>query len=193
MTPIHVAVRNGITIELKLGDITHQDDIQAVVNAANRELMSGGGVAGAIHSSAGPELAEACKPLAPIRPGEAVITPAFDLPNDSVIHCLGPVYGQDTPSPDLLALCYKAALSVAETNEVKSVAFPAISTGAFGYPLDEAAEVALGAVLGVADDLVHVKLIRFVLRDDAARDIHGQVLSRLAEQGFATSLGEGQD
>lgn len=191
MTPIHTAVRNGITVELTLGDITRQEDVQAIVNAANAELMPGGGVAGAIHESAGPELAEVCKTLAPLRPGDAVMTDGFNLPNEKVIHCLGPVYGKDQPAPDLLALCYQAALALAEKNRVESIAFPAISTGAFGYPLDEAAEVALGAVIGMADQLSQVKLIRFVFFEEAARDIHGQVLSRLAEQGFATSLGEG--
>ena len=191
MTPIHTAVRNGITIELSLGDITHQDDVQAVVNAANAELMPGGGVAGAIHRAAGPELAEACKPLAPLRPGDAVMTDAFRMPNQKIIHCLGPVYGQDQPAADLLALCYQAALALADKNGLESIAFPALSTGAFGYPLAEAAEVALGAVVGMADQLTRVRLIRFVLFDEAARDLHGQTLSRLAEQGFATSLGEG--
>lgn len=191
MIPIHSAVRNGVTIELTLGDITHQDDVQAVVNAANAELKPGGGVAGAIHQAAGSELEEACAPLAPLRPGDAVMTPAFNLPNEKVIHCLGPVYGQDKPSADLLALCYQAALALADRNTISSIAFPAISTGAFGYPQDQAAEVALGAVLGMADQLVHVKRVRFVLYDEAARDLHGQTLARLAEQGFATSLGEG--
>lgn len=191
MIPIHSAVRNGVTIELTLGDITQQDDVQAVVNAANAELKTGGGVAGAIHDAAGPELAEAGARLAPLRPGDAVMTPAFKLPNEKVIHCLGPIYGQDKPSADLLALCYQAALGLADRNSIRSIAFPAISTGSFGYPLDQAAEVALGAVLGMADQLVHVKLIRFVLYDEAGRDLHGQTLARLAEQGFATSLGEG--
>lgn len=191
MTPIHSAVRGGINYELTLGDITNQPDIEAVVNAANAELMPGGGVAGAIHKAAGPELAEACAPLAPLRPGDAVMTPAFNLPNEKVIHCLGPVYGQDKPSADLLALCYQAALGLADRNKLRSIAFPAISTGSFGYPPEQAAEVALGAALGMADQLVNVKLVRFVLYDEASRDLHGQTLSRLAEQGFATSLGEG--
>lgn len=191
MMPIHTAVRNGITLELALGDIARQKDIQAVVNAANAELMPGGGVAGAIHEAAGPELVEACKPLAPLRPGDAVMTPGFRLPNEKVIHCLGPVYGQDKPSADLLALCYQAALALADKNNIESIAFPALSTGAFGYPLDEAAEVALGAVVGMADQLVRVKQIRFVFFDEASRDLHGQTLARLAKQGFATSLGEG--
>ncbi|MFO7995007.1 MAG: macro domain-containing protein, partial [Marinobacter sp.] len=89
---------HGKTVECVRGDITRQDDIQAVVNAANAQLMPGGGVAGALHSAAGPGLAEECRPMAPIRPGEAVITGAHNLPNRFVIHCLGPVYGVDEPS-----------------------------------------------------------------------------------------------
>lgn len=192
MTSIHSAVRHGVNLELALGDITQQHDIQAVVNAANAQLLPGGGVAGAIHRAAGPELVAACAPLAPLRPGDVVMTPAFNLPNEKVIHCLGPVYGQDKPSAQLLALCYQAALSLADRNGIKSIAFPALSTGSFGYPLGEAAEVALGAVLGMADQLEQVKLVRFVLFDEAARELHGQKLARLAEQGFATSLGEGE-
>ena len=87
-------------IELKTGDITEQDDLDAVVNAANAELAPGGGVAGALHRAAGPGLAEEAAPMAPIEPGEAVITGAHDLPNDYVIHCLGPVYGRDEPSDE---------------------------------------------------------------------------------------------
>jgi len=86
-----------IQIECVQGDITHQPDVDAIVNAANAELLPGGGVSGAIHRAAGPRLAQACQPLAPIQPGQAVLTPAFDLPNRAVIHCLGPVYSIDNP------------------------------------------------------------------------------------------------
>ncbi|MFD2667199.1 macro domain-containing protein [Halomonas halophila] len=109
--------------------------------------MSGGGVAGALHRAAGPELAEACAPLAPIHPGEAVITDAFGLPNRHVIHCLGPVYGVDEPSDALLADCYRHALELAQRHDIESLAFPALSTGAFGYPAAEAARIALSTVL----------------------------------------------
>lgn len=102
----------------------------------------GGGAAGAIHRAAGPGLAEECRPLAPIRPGEAVITGAQNLPNRYVIHCLGPVYGVDEPADELLASSYRSALELAEQNQIRSVAFPAISTGAFGYPMEPAARVA---------------------------------------------------
>lgn len=93
----------GVTIECVQGDITRQEGFDAVVNAANAELRPGGGVSGAIHRAAGPGLAEECRPLAPIKPGQAVITSAHKLPNRFVIHCLGPVYGVDKPSDRLLA------------------------------------------------------------------------------------------
>jgi O-acetyl-ADP-ribose deacetylase (regulator of RNase III) len=154
---------NGKTVECVRGDVTRQDDIEAVVNAANAQLMPGGGVAGALHSAAGPGLAEECRPMAPIRPGEAVISGAHNLPNQYVIHCLGPVYGVDEPSQRLLAECYRNSLELADSKGIESVAFPAISTGAFGYPLEEAAEVALGTVKKVLPQLKNVKRVRFVL------------------------------
>src|SRR5690554_4254998 len=149
-------------IECRQGDIAQQTDMDAVVNAANAELRPGGGVAGALHRAAGPELDRACRPLAPIRPGEAVITEAFGLPNRHVIHCLGPVYGVDEPADELLAACYRHALELAEREGLRSLAFPAISTGAFGYPLRAATEIALATVLEAAPRLASVRLIRFV-------------------------------
>jgi O-acetyl-ADP-ribose deacetylase (regulator of RNase III) len=151
----------------------------AVVNAANAELMPGGGVAGAIHRAAGPELANECRSLAPIRPGQAVITRAYGLPNRHVIHCLGPVYGRDEPAADLLASCYRNALDLADQIGVESVAFPAISTGVFGYPPAEAAAVALHTVVGHAATLKAVRHVRFVLFDDASLALHTTALERL--------------
>ena len=160
------------SIECVQGDIARQTEIDAVVNAANAQLRSGGGVAGALHRAAGPGLAEECQPLAPIRPGQAVITGAHNLPNDHVIHVLGPVYGRDNPSDRLLADCYNNALDVAEENGVESIGFPAISTGAFGYPTDEAAEIALDTVVAKAKELSRVKLIRFVLFERKSLEVH---------------------
>jgi len=167
-----------VKIELKKGDIARQDDVEAVVNAANKDLLPGGGVAGAIHQKAGPELEKATRQYAPIKPGEAVVTAAFDLPNDHVIHCLGPVYGQDSPEDELLSSCYKEVLRLAETNKIESVCFPAISTGAFGYPMKEAAEIALGTVVDQAASLETVKHIRFVFLKDEALSTHEKVLDR---------------
>jgi O-acetyl-ADP-ribose deacetylase len=171
---------HGVTIECVRGDITSQDDVAAVVNAANAELRSGGGVAGAIHRAAGPGLEEEARPLAPIGPGESVLTGGHNLPNEYVIHALGPVYGQDRPEAEILASCYRSSLALAEEKGVDSIAFPAISTGVFGYPVEEAAEVALGTVVDEAEDLEHVRLIRFVLYGERDLEVHERVLSEIA-------------
>jgi len=171
---------HGVRIECTRGDIAAQDDMDAVVNAANAQLRSGGGVAGALHAAAGPGLAEECAPHAPIEPGEAVITGAHDLPNRYVIHCLGPVHGRDAPADELLAACYRRALALAEDKEVASIAFPALSTGAFGYPAEPAARVALGTVLDELEGLTSIRHIRFVLYDDADRTLYLAVLDKLA-------------
>lgn len=181
----HRVEREGVTIELVVGDIVAQPDIDAVVNAANAQLLPGGGVAGAIHRAAGPGLAEECRPLAPIAPGEAVITAGHRLPSPYVIHCLGPVYGTDRPADELLASCYRRALELADRHGLRSVAFPAISTGAFGYPMEPAAEVALGTVLAAAGKLESVRTVRFVLSGDHALGLHSRVLERLLTGGGA--------
>lgn len=167
----------AVTVECVRGDITSQDDVDAVVNAANAQLGPGGGVAGAIHRAAGPGLAEEARPLGPIEPGEAVITGAHRLPNRHVIHTLGPVYGQDRPEAELLAGCYRNSLALAEENGIESIAFPAISTGIFGYPVEEAARVALGTIREEADSLDIVRLVRFVLHSASDLEIHEIVLS----------------
>ena len=169
-----------VTIECLQGDISRQPDMDAIINAANALLMPGGGVAGAIHSKAGPELARECRPLAPIRPGEAVITSGCNLPNKHVIHCLGPVYGIDKPEENLLANCYRNALGLAEANGLHSIAFPAISTGAFGYPLESAARVTFAAIrdFNAWHSLQHV---RFVLWSDK----DWELFSRVMEEIFA--------
>ena len=170
----------GVTVECVRGDITSQEDVAAIVNAANAELRSGGGVAGAIHRAAGPGLAEEARPLAPISPGEAVITGAHDLPNRHVIHTLGPVYGQDRPEAELLASCYRNSLALAEEKGIDSVAFPAISTGIFGYPVEEAARVALGTVVEAAERLESVRLVRFVLFGEKDLEVHERILAETA-------------
>lgn len=164
------------TIECVTGDITRQEGFDAVVNAANAELRPGGGVAGAIHRTAGPGLYAECVPLAPIKPGRAVITGAYDLPNEYVIHCLGPVYGLDEPSDGLLADCYRMALRLADEKGLVSIAFPAISTGVFGYPVGEAAAVAMEAVARAAESLKSVRKVRFVLRDEDVLRAHEKAL-----------------
>lgn len=155
--------KNNVKIEVRLGDIANQPDITAIVNAANAQLRIGGGVAGAIHSAAGPELEKECRAYAPIKPGEAVITGAHNLPNKYVIHCLGPVYGMDHPESTLLANCYRNALKLAEQHKIDSVAFPAISTGAFGYPIEQATDVVMSVIDEIIDDTVFLKKLCFVL------------------------------
>jgi O-acetyl-ADP-ribose deacetylase len=173
----------SVTIELTIGDIAAQSDFDAVVNAANAELRIGGGVAGALHRAAGPGLEQETRPLAPIRPGQAVLTSGHSLPNAYVIHCLGPVYGRDEPSDALLGRCYREALLIAEREELRSVAFPAISTGAFGFPMPLAAEIALRTVAGLAPTLQSVRCIRFVLSDRGGLEIHMRVLDEITSEG----------
>jgi O-acetyl-ADP-ribose deacetylase len=171
-----------VVVELVEGaDIARQADADAVVNAANASLLPGSGVAGALHTAAGPGLAAEGRPLAPIVPGECVITGAHGLPNRYVIHCLGPVHGRDEPAGELLASCYRSALDLAEQHGIRTVAFPAISTGAFGYPVGEAAEVALTAVAAAAPGLRSVRRVRFVLRGSDALAAHVAALDRLTD------------
>jgi len=170
---------NNVKIELMRGDIASQDGLDAVVNAANAQLKMGGGVAGAIHSGAGPSLEDETRSLAPISPGEAVITGGHNLPNDHIIHVLGPVYGQDKPEDKLLADCYKNALQVAEENNIESIGFPAISTGAFGYPMEDAATVAFQTIKNNITDLKTVKKIRFILYGERAMDVHSKVFENI--------------
>jgi O-acetyl-ADP-ribose deacetylase (regulator of RNase III) len=169
-----------VTVEVIAGNIAKQKDMEAVVNAANAWLRPGGGVAGAIHRAAGPGLEKECRPMAPIKPGEAVISGAHNLPNRYVIHCLGPVYGRDKPEDELLAACYRRALELAEEKGIESVAFPAISTGAFGYPLEAATEVAFRTIGDMIPGLKKVKHIRFVLHGESALKIHEKYLDSLA-------------
>lgn len=173
---------HGKTIELFKGDITRQPDIEAIVNAANARLLPGGGVAGAIYRAAGPELVNESEPLGPIRPGEAVLTKAYELPNKYIIHCLGPVYGMDSPEDQLLTNCYRNALRLADHEDITSVAFPAISTGAFGYPLEDAAFVALHTIIDQAALLKNVKLIRMVLFSESDLKVHEDLLEQITHQ-----------
>jgi O-acetyl-ADP-ribose deacetylase (regulator of RNase III) len=130
-------------LQIKEGDITTLQ-VDGIVNAANKTLLGGGGVDGAIHRAAGPELKEACRALGGAETGEAKVTPGFQLPARYVIHTVGPVWkGGDQGEPELLASCYQNSLARALEYEMRSVAFPAISTGAYGYPGEAAARIAL--------------------------------------------------
>jgi len=169
-------------ITLVEGDITVQD-VDAIVNAANRSLLGGGGVDGAIHRRGGPRILAECRRIREERypgglpVGQAVATTGGDLPATHVIHVVGPVYGREPDAPRLLASCHYEALRLADELGARSIAFPAISTGAYGYPLDEAAAVAIAAVRAAGSRLEE---IRFVLFDTAA---HSAFLRALATAG----------
>ena len=160
------------SIEVVRGDITEQD-VDAVVNAANPSLMGGGGVDGAIHRRGGPAILEACREIRRDRypdglpTGEAVATPAGELPARWVIHTVGPVYREHTDPGPLLAACHVKALRVADELGAATVAFPAISTGAYGYPLDEAAPIAVRAVQTCSTRVGDVRFVVFA--EDASR------------------------
>jgi O-acetyl-ADP-ribose deacetylase len=152
-------------IELVLGDITRQQ-VDVVVNAANSSLLGGGGVDGAIHEAAGPALHAACRALRAgeyvhgLPAGEAVATPAGDLPARWVIHTVGPVFEPGEDRSDVLASCFRESLRLADELGAASVAFPAVSAGVYRWPIDEVAKIAVGTVLGTT---THVAEVRFVL------------------------------
>jgi O-acetyl-ADP-ribose deacetylase (regulator of RNase III) len=162
-------------IEAVQGDIT-SERVDAIVNAANSTLLGGGGVDGAIHRAAGPELKEACRALGGCATGDAKATPAFALPARWVIHAVGPVWrGGGHGEAEQLAACYRRALEVADELGARSVAFPAISTGVYGYPKAEAAAVAVDTI-GQAS--TRVELVRLVAFDEETRALYE---ARLAE------------
>lgn len=150
------------------GDLLAQNDCDAIVNAANAQLLPGGGVCGLIHDAAGPGLARYCAALDGVPVGGAVATPGFDLPQRWVIHACGPRYGIDHPADVLLASAFRHALIIAEQQNVKKVAFPAISTGIYGYPLADAARITVQAIRAELPTLKSINEVRLVLHDRAA-------------------------
>ena len=166
-------------IELALGDIT-REHVDAIVNAANPELRGGGGVDGAIHRAGGPEIMAECRKIGYCAPGDVVITGAGRLPARFVIHAVGPLWkGGGAGEELLLASCHERALELAREHGCRTVAFPAISTGAYGYPPELAAPVALAATIEALKRLPLIEKVRFVFIDEGLLDSYEQALARL--------------
>ena len=163
-------------IELVLGDIT-QEKVDAIVNAANPSLLGGGGVDGAIHRAGGPSILEECRPLGGCEPGEVKATGAGNLGARYVLHAVGPIWhGGGEGEPDLLASCHRRAIELADELGCASVAFPAISTGAYGFPIELAAPVAMHATRAALDEHPEVEEARFVLRDESSLALYRAAL-----------------
>lgn len=168
-------------IQTVQGDITRQKDVEAIVNAANTSLLGGGGVDGAIHRAAGPELLAECRTLHGCKTGEAKITKGYKLPCEYVIHTVGPIYrGGNSNEAELLANAYRNSMQVALANGIRTIAFPSISTGVYSYPLDEAAEIAIRTVKEFY--MQHQEAfdyVRFVLFDERTRRAYDNAIMTL--------------
>ncbi len=166
-------------LELVQGDITHQDT-DAIVNAANESLLGGGGVDGAIHRAAGPQLLDECRTLGGCKTGSAQITRGYRLKAKHVIHAVGPVYRDGKHNePALLASAYRTSLELASKNKCASIAFPAISTGVYGYPMEDAARVAFRTIIDYVSEHPEIKLVWYVLYDKRAFETHARVLQEV--------------
>jgi len=180
---------DGKTLELRgPADIT-KETTEAIVNAANSSLLGGGGVDGAIHHAGGPSILQECRRIVTkmktgaLPAGKAVITTGGRLPAKYVIHTVGPVYGRGgRHEAETLASCYRASIQIADDHGIRSLAFPSISTGAFGYPVQEAAEIAVGAIAVALPPCAHVTHVRFVLFDIATREAYVRAAEELARQ-----------
>lgn len=178
---VRVKIQDKV-LELIQGDITEQDT-EAIVNAANERLIPGGGVDGAIHRKGGPSIAEEARKIGGCPTGQAVITGAGKLKARYVIHAVGPIYRDGkSGEAELLASAYREALRRALEKEMTSVAFPSLSTGAYGYPLEEAAPIALGTIWSHLEKEPWPKLVRMVLWGDKAYEAYRKALEKLAKE-----------
>ncbi len=170
---------NKSTLELVEGDITKQDT-EAIVNAANRTLLGGGGVDGAIHRAGGPNILEECRRLGGCDTGDAKITTGGNLRAKYVIHTVGPIYRDGKRGePEFLAGCYRRSLEVASDNGISSISFPSISTGAYRYPLEEASRIALKTVISYLESKTDIRLVRFVLFGRSAYEAYKRSLEEI--------------
>lgn len=170
---------DGRRMEAVRGDIT-KERVDAIVNAANESLLGGGGVDGAIHRAGGPSILEECRKLGGCRTGDAKVTTGGNLPAKYVIHTVGPVYrGGAHGEPGLLASCYRRSMEIAEELRIVSVAFPAISCGVYGYPLEDAAKIAISTVKTALARAHNVVRVRFVLFSEPDCDVYARILERI--------------
>jgi O-acetyl-ADP-ribose deacetylase (regulator of RNase III) len=175
---ISMRINNKI-LELVEGDITLQTT-DAIVNAANSGLAGGGGVDGAIHRAGGPSIMASCRKIGGCPPGEAIITTGGNLPVKFVIHTVGPIWrGGTKGEPEILRNAYNNSLDLAEKNELKSVAFPSISTGVYGYPISQASEIAIGTVIRHLSGPSGLEMVRFVLFGRDNYDAYAKTLNKI--------------
>jgi O-acetyl-ADP-ribose deacetylase (regulator of RNase III) len=172
---------DGVTLSLVMGDIT-EEETDAIVNAANTRLAGGGGVDGAIHRAGGAKIMEECREIGGCPTGSAVVTSGGNLKAAYVIHTVGPVYrGGNRNEEELLASAYKSSLEVAAEKGVKSIAFPSISTGVYGYPIRAAAAVALKTVIEFVEARKGIDLVRFVLFSESDLTVYKETLSGMLD------------
>jgi O-acetyl-ADP-ribose deacetylase (regulator of RNase III) len=189
---IRLVLANDRRLELHgPADIT-KETTEAIVNAANSSLLGGGGVDGAIHRAGGPSILEECKrivaEIGSLPAGKAVLTTGGRLPAKYVVHTVGPMYSGRKTDAQVLASCYRESVRIADEQGARSIAFPAISTGAFGYPLDEAARVAIPETMKALSNATHLHHIRFVLFDQHSLRVYINVVERLQKSGTIPTL-----
>ena len=166
-------------IEVVLGDIT-KVKVDAIVNAANKTLLGGGGVDGAIHRAAGPELLEECRTLNGCETGQAKITKGYRLHAKYVIHTVGPIWrGGNAREDELLASCYSSSLKLAVENNIKTIAFPSISTGAYSFPVKRAAEIAIKEIARFLQDNESIENVLMVCFDEKTMEAYSEALSKI--------------